>query len=42
MNLNNGVNALSGKGLREEMGEEGYRELLVLLIHEALEVLSQV
>ena len=42
LNLNNGINGLYGKGLREEMGEEGFRDLLVLSIHEALEVLGKV
>ena len=39
LNLNNPVNALSGLPLREELSDRGYRNVLALLVDEALGVL---
>lgn len=40
LNLNNPVNALSGQGLRAQLLEHGYRELLACLMDEALVALK--
>lgn len=41
LNLNNAVNALSGLPLREQLMQRDYREVLALLITEALRTLSE-
>lgn len=40
MNLNNAINALSGKPLLEELSDRGYRRCLAAAQHEALDVLE--
>jgi len=41
MNLNNAINALSGKPLAEELGDRTYRRCLAAAMHEALDVLAR-
>jgi 2-dehydropantoate 2-reductase len=40
MNLNNAINALSGRPLAEELADRDFRRCLSLVIHEALDVLA--
>jgi 2-dehydropantoate 2-reductase len=40
LNLNNPINALSGRPLRAQLGESGYRQCLALCIEEALQCMT--